>query len=280
MDDSETEQKRLDAQAGAIMEMIGGFPFLTPIAYMGKATKVVDVGCGTGIATVQLAELFPSAKVCGIDLSPVPESARSGAPANIAWTEGNVLDVDYFRPKGSETEVFAQGSLDYIFSRMLFLGIDDWHKYFGVVSAALAPGGFLEVQDLDWKYYRAGTWECVSDDWGWLKTVRWAVEKARLSTTSGSGAARRMEDYGLEVIFKRTFEFSYSPSSVTLSSQQMGRYVQNTLLPNFPELFRKLLGSQDIPIEEVTRLTNECLKDVNSEPGIHQKYTVTIARKV
>lgn len=46
-------------------------------------TKAVDVGCGTGTATVQLTRMFPSATVYVFDLSPVPEHARITAPANV-----------------------------------------------------------------------------------------------------------------------------------------------------------------------------------------------------
>lgn len=45
----------------------------------------VDVGCGTGIATIQIAGMLPSAKVYGLDISPVPEAVQKMAPANVAW---------------------------------------------------------------------------------------------------------------------------------------------------------------------------------------------------
>ena len=57
-------------------------------------SKAVDVGCGTGVATVQIAGMFPSATVYGLDISPVPEAGRKMAPANTAWAVGNVLDVE------------------------------------------------------------------------------------------------------------------------------------------------------------------------------------------
>jgi len=275
------EQDRLDAQAAAIVEMIGGFPLLAPIHKMNRMAKAVDVGCGTGIATVQIAATFPFAKVYGLDLSPVPEATERMAPENVTWALGNALEVDYTK-SGSNImarEIFTPGGLDYIFGRMLFLGINDWARYFSIASYALKSGGLIEHQDLDWKFYRAGTSECLSDSWEWHRAVVSGAEKSGLSTRAGSNAAALMVDAGLEIISVQTFEFSFVPSAKTPASQAMGRYVQAKLIPQYPELLRKMLGAHGIVGKKLERLTKECLRSLSSEEGIHQKYTVTIARK-
>ncbi|KAM3080789.1 hypothetical protein ACMFMG_005717 [Clarireedia jacksonii] len=261
--------------------MIGGFPLLAPVNKMSRIAKAVDVGCGTGVATIQIAAIFPFAKVYGLDLSPVPETAEQMAPANVTWAQGNALDVDYTKPRSDVMgrEIFTPGGLDYIFGRMLFLGINDWARYFSTASHALKSGGIIEHQDLDWKFYRAGTSECLSDNWEWHKTVVSGAEKSGLSTRAGSNAASLMKDAGLEVIHVQTFEFSFVPSAKTPASQAMGRYVQAKLIPQYPELLRKMLGAHGIVGEKLERLTRECLQNLASEEGIHQKYTITIARK-
>lgn len=149
--------------------MIGGCPFLAPINSIAtSASKAVDVGCGTGIATVQLAAILPSTKVYGVDLSPVPEAVQRMAPANASWIIGNILEAGDDKKPGENImsrEVFSPGVLDYIFGRMLFLGINDWPEYFSTASRSLKHGGIIKHQDLDWKFYRAGTSECLSDEW-------------------------------------------------------------------------------------------------------------------
>lgn len=79
---SVVEQERLDAQAAAIVEMVGGNPFLAPLHSL-EVSKAVDVGCGTGIATVQLTSLLPAAVVHGLDISPVPDGTQAIAPRNV-----------------------------------------------------------------------------------------------------------------------------------------------------------------------------------------------------
>jgi SAM-dependent methyltransferase len=248
---------------------------------MTGISKAVDMGCGTGVATIQMAKIFPSAKVYGIDLSPVPEAAQKLAPANTIWARGNILDADdsQYTDNALNREIFTPGGLDYLFGRMLFLGINDWAWYFTTASKSLRSGGIIEHQDLDWKFYRVGTSECLSDDWEWHRAVVAGAEHAGLSTCAGSGATRFMQDAGLEILSVRSFEFSFVPSSKTPNSQAMGRYVQAKLMPNYPELLRKMLGAKGIGVDELERLTNDCLRDLSSEPGVHQKYTVTIARK-
>lgn len=261
--------------------MIGGVPCLAPVQSMTAVSKAVDVGCGTGVATVQIAGMLPSAKVYGLDISPVPEAVQKMAPTNAAWAVGNVLDVDINNPRDDvmSRQIFTPGELDYIFGRMLFLGINDWSRYFSIASQSLKSGGIIEHQDLDWKFYRAGTSHCLSDGWEWHRVVVPEVEQAGLSAHAGSDAASHMKDAGLEIISVQTFEFSFVPSSKVPNSQAMGRYVQAKLVQNFPELLRKLLSARDIGSDELSRLTKDCLRDIASEEGVHQKYTVTIARK-
>lgn len=279
---SAIEKDRLDAQAAAIVEMIGGVPVLAPITAMqSTAVKAVDVGCGTGAATVQIANLLPSATVYGLDISPVAESTKNTAPSNVAWVVGNILHVDHSNSDEDDImtrKICAPGSIDYVFGRMLFLGIDNWPRYFSVAARSLTPGGFIEHQDLDWKFYRARTDECLSDNWEWYQKVVSSIEKLGLSTQAGSSAKYAMEKEGLEIISVQTFEFSFVPSAKTPRSQMMGMYVQEKLVPQYPELLSKLLGT-GITQDELSRLTKACLRDIVSEEGIYQKYTVTVAKK-
>ena len=261
--------------------MIGGTPCLTPVGFLTGASKAVDVGCGTGVATLQIANMLPSTKVYGLDISTVPEAAQEMAPSNLAWAIGNVLDIDYSQPADNtmSREIFAPRGLDYIFGRMLFLGINDWPRYFSTVCEALKPGGIIEHQDLDWKFYRVGTSHCLSDDWEWHQRIVAGAEKSGLSTRAGSDAAPLMEAAGLEIISVQTYEFSFVPSSKTPRSQAMGRYVQAKLVPQYPELLRKMLGPLGVTGEDLERLIKDTIRDIACEEGVHQKYTVTIARK-
>ncbi|KAF4219269.1 hypothetical protein CNMCM5878_003573 [Aspergillus fumigatiaffinis] len=184
------EQDRLDAQADAIVAMIGGVP----------------------------------ANVVGVDITPVPARALAAASPNLQWETGNILDVDMEKQTDSLSRgALAPNTISYFFGRMLFLGINDWHKYFQVASLMLQDQGIIEHQDLDWKFYRVGTDECLSDNWKWYARLMEAVKEAGLSEISGSNAASLMETAGLKVIEARKFEFSFVPSAKTPNSERIGQ---------------------------------------------------------
>ncbi|KAL6855490.1 hypothetical protein ACO1O0_006639 [Amphichorda felina] len=260
--------------------MIGGAPFLAYNRHLNQVDKAADIGCGTGVATIQLAHLLPAAKVFGIDLTPVPEPARLIAPPNAHWVAGNILDVDMQNHNDHmSSESLAPGTVDYLFGRMLFLGINNWPGYCQVAAESLREGGVLEHQDLDWRFYRTGTDECLSDAWPWHARLMEAVNAAGLSQISGSNVAPLLEAAGLTVLEKQRFEFSFVPSPKAPRSQTMGRYVQQKLMPNYPELLRKMMTPMGVSQRELEEMTRDALRDLASEEGIHQKYTVTIAKK-
>ena len=105
--------------------MHGGVPFL---ALMSKA---VDVGGGTGVATVQIEATFPSVKVYGLDISAVPEAVRKTVSANAAWALGIILHIDYGKAGDDvmSNEIFTPGGLDYVFGRIVVLGINATPAY-------------------------------------------------------------------------------------------------------------------------------------------------------
>ena len=73
------------------------------------------------------------------------------APPNIAWTVGNVLAVGDGVPceDASSGGILAPDSVDYVFGRVLYLGITDWTRCFSVMSRPLRPGALIEHQHLD-----------------------------------------------------------------------------------------------------------------------------------
>src|SRR4051812_7315858 len=83
--------------------------------------KALDIGCGTGTVTHRIASTFPKAQVYGLDLSPVPNIREK--LQNIEYVQGNFNDIT--GPNGSDAR-FEKGSFDYIFARLLVLGMTDW----------------------------------------------------------------------------------------------------------------------------------------------------------
>jgi hypothetical protein len=103
------------------------------------------------------------------------------------------------------------------------------------------------------------------------------MDKAGLSTWAGSDVATLMKAAGLEIVSVQTFEFTFVPTPKT--PQNVRTYAREKLVPQFPEMLRKMLGSDGIARDELERLMEQVGRDISSEEGVHQKYTVTVARK-
>ncbi|KAH8802445.1 S-adenosyl-L-methionine-dependent methyltransferase [Xylogone sp. PMI_703] len=273
------EHARLDDQAVALAELLGGTPFLAPIKTMrNHVKKVADFGCGTGVATMQLASVFESASVYGVDISPIPEHVQKAAPANVSWVQGNILQADDTKPlNDAMRQVFAPGGLDYIFGRMLFMGINNWPKYYDVAARSLKSGGFIEHQDLDWTYLDDNS-EPVCDKWEWYQILDSQMESKGFISRAGSQAADFMVDAGLEIISVNTYDYTYVPSTKRPVSPSFQRYVKE-LVAIFPEMVRKIMESKGMAEEEVEKMGQQYVRDVTSVEGLHLKYTVTVARK-
>ena len=153
-DHSVLEHDRLDNQSAALVALMNDRPFHAPILH---PKKILDIGCGTGSMTNILATRFPDAQVIGVDIAPVPEG-RHGKRDNIVYVQGDVQGLI-----GRET-IFALGSFDYVFQRLLVFGLTDWPEYIALITALLKPSGWLEVQEATMQIH-SGEDEPISDTW-------------------------------------------------------------------------------------------------------------------
>lgn len=94
----------------------------------------VDLGCGTGSATLRIAERWPGAEVIGVDAS--AEMLARGAPADahVRWVQA---DLAGFRAPAPAGLLFSNAALHWL---------PDHAALFSGLVAQLAPGGVLAVQ--------------------------------------------------------------------------------------------------------------------------------------
>jgi SAM-dependent methyltransferase len=100
--------------------------------------RILDVGCGCGETTIDLARRAGGAgSIIGIDLSaPLIEAARKLAQ------EAGVSNVR-FETADAQTYPFAAESFDLVFSRFGIMFFDDPEVAFKNLRSALRPGGHL-----------------------------------------------------------------------------------------------------------------------------------------
>jgi ubiquinone/menaquinone biosynthesis C-methylase UbiE len=128
---SKPEHDRLEAQAEQLAKLMNNQIIHAPLD-APSVHKVLDMGCGTGIVTHTIASKFPNAQVYGLDLSPIP-NVRAKL-SNIEYIQGN------FNELANSDSRFSKDSFDYIFSRLLIMGMTDWRGYVERCVALTKPG--------------------------------------------------------------------------------------------------------------------------------------------
>ncbi|KAL2675688.1 hypothetical protein Neosp_011878 [[Neocosmospora] mangrovei] len=101
-----------------------------------RMSKVLDVGTGTGIWAIDMADAYPETEIIGTDISAIqpnwvpPNCAFHIEDAQLEWT---------FRPE----------SFDFIHIRALYGSISDWGELYRQAYAALSPGGWIENMEIN-----------------------------------------------------------------------------------------------------------------------------------
>ncbi|OCF60351.1 hypothetical protein L486_03033 [Kwoniella mangroviensis CBS 10435] len=98
-----------------------------------SSPRVLDVGCGTGIWSIQVGEKLPQVSVTGVDLVSIHPPTY---PSNVNFEK---LDILQEFPDGWE------GSFDLVHARYLIAGIRDFSLLLSRLTKLLKPNGHLVV---------------------------------------------------------------------------------------------------------------------------------------
>lgn len=129
------EQEREDMKHAMVVHLCDGKLHYAPL---DSPQRILDVGTGTGIWAIDMGDEYPGAEITGIDLSPIQPQ----------WVPPNVR----FMVDDAEADwVIPPNSLDYIHIRHMTSSIRDWPALLSRAYKALKPGGWIELQDLQFQ---------------------------------------------------------------------------------------------------------------------------------
>lgn len=129
----EQEQDRLDLLHHIFLLILGGKLYDAPVT--SELKRVLDLGTGTGIWAIDLADENPGTEVLGTDLSPIQPS----------WVPPNAKF--YIDDAESEWVYSSDEAFDFIHCRTMSGSISDWDKLIRQSYKHLVPGGWLEFQE-------------------------------------------------------------------------------------------------------------------------------------
>ena len=135
----DAEQERLDLQHHIWRLLLRGSLYTAPLPPPSEEhnLRILDLGCGTGIWAIDMADEFPNASVYGVDLSPIQPD---WVPANCQFQVDDYEDEWTWQ----DGEKF-----DYIHGRALSGTSSDWSRFYQRVRQHLKPGGWVEMQEYD-----------------------------------------------------------------------------------------------------------------------------------
>lgn len=102
--------------------------------------RILDIGTGTGIWAMEMAEDFPGAEIVGTDLSPIQPN---WAPPNCRFF---IDDVE------SDWTFTQDEAFDYIHARNLAGGVADWGRLLRQAYNHVKPGGWVELQEYEGRF--------------------------------------------------------------------------------------------------------------------------------
>ncbi len=103
------------------------------LAKLGDGPRILEIGCGTGLLTREIARRWPGADLIATDLSSAMVAKAGGDP----FIAGLFLTMD------GEAPVFADAHFDLILSNLAFQWFDDLAGAVARLQGLLRPGGSL-----------------------------------------------------------------------------------------------------------------------------------------
>ncbi|KAF5230777.1 hypothetical protein FAUST_9634 [Fusarium austroamericanum] len=235
------EQQRLDLQHHIWRLLLGGALHTAPLPKSDDQNdyRILDLGCGTGIWAIEMADEYPNASVAGVDLSPIQPD----------WVPGNcVFHVDDYEDEWTYRE---NERFDYIHGRALCGTSADWPLFYSRVLENLKPGGYVEMQEYDaWIFSDDDS--CDRAPW----TMEWVTKLDEASKMFGKqiNVARYqkqwMIDAGFEDVQERVYRIPIGPWAKDPTLKELGKFelthMQMSVESHTPALFTRVWNySQD-----------------------------------
>lgn len=151
----EPELDRMDLENHLFTLLFDGELYFAPLQ---SPLRILDLGTGTGIWAIDVADKYPAAYVVATDLSPVQPVY---VPPNV---EFQIDDVE-------QEWSFQEDFFNLIHWRLMLASISDYPALFEKAFRHIKPGGYIEIHDLDPGFYcDDGTVpeDCASVQWATL----------------------------------------------------------------------------------------------------------------
>lgn len=243
---AETQRLRLQAEIYAPHSA-----HLLALAGIAPGMRVLDVGCGAGDVSIQLARLVgPEGAVIGVDVDPVVlEVARARVAGagltNVSFIEARLPDVPLDEP------------VDAMIGRLILIHLKEPAATIRTLARLVRSGGIVSFQEFNISRCRA-----VPAGPIWAKGIRLIIDALRVAGAnpdSGEQVCSIMRDAGLSVLGAATEGPAGSADSV------MPAYAAETLRSMLPVVTAHGLATEDeVDIDTMAERVARELKEADA----------------
>ncbi|CAI7639954.1 unnamed protein product [Penicillium pancosmium] len=262
MPNDEEEQDRMDLTHHIWLMMLGGELYNAPIT--SSPQNILDLGTGTGIWALDIAEKFPGARVVGNDVSPIQPN----------WVAPNIeFIVDDFEREWQ----FEENHFDFIHARCLAGCVADWPGFIRRIFDHVKPGGYFESHESAvWARSDDGSLKPDCAIMEWQQAVNLAGELSGRELNIYHKLKDWMIDAGFEDVTLRVYALPFSPWPKDPFLKTLGKYqavqLQQAIDSYSLRLYTQVLGWG----ADAAKIHNAVVKQELRDKKLHA-YVQTVA---
>jgi SAM-dependent methyltransferase len=246
------EQEREDMKHATVLTVCGGRLHFAPIPDSAPDTRILDIGTGTGAWCVDMGDLYPSAQIIGVDLSPIqPE----WVPPNVRFIVDDIAS-EWLNP---------DNYFDLVHARHMGAAIKDWDHVLASTYAQLKPGGWLEFCEFDyWPSCDDGTMTPNNLQYRWHELVTEGMAKASVNLHIALELKGKVERAGFKNVTERIMKVPLGPWPKNPLLKNVGSYMGDVL-------YVGLQGMSCVHPKTLVGSSNEhrhCHGAINTRPGL------------